>query len=353
MQTGRHTSDGSSNSSPERDHKVTIRDVARRAGVSPSTVSRAFSKPDRVSAGTAKRIFAVADEMGYHSQTVETMPVRCSKGVIAIIVPDLANQFFSDMIHAVELECQSENLGVVISESIEDAGRERDTFNCFVPFVDGVIIASSRMPDSMIRKCAQTRPVVVTNRVVRGVGGVIMDVSKSVMQLVEHITGLGFDRITYIDGPASSWSASTRWNAFNQACSARHVACRRLWPGIPTYEGGSSFVRRYLADPTGAVVAHNDMMAAGFIAAMRREGYHCPDDFVIAGFDNDAISQITQPTLTTVRQPSSLMGARAARQLIRRIGGECFDPQPISIPTSLVVRDSTRPGEASAGAVRV
>lgn len=321
--------------------KVTIRDVARVAGVSPSTVSRALARPGRVSASTAKRILEVADRMGYHNDAVETVPLRHSTGMVAVIVPDLSNQFFSDAIHAVQRECHRENMAVVIAESLENATQEFEAFNKFVPYVDGVVIASSRMPDAMIRKCAQMRPVVVTNRVVRGVESVALDITPGVDQLAEYLSSMGFERVTYIDGPASSWSVGTRWRAFSQACANRHLAVRRLWPGMPTYEGGFSFARRYLEDPTGAVVAHNDMMAAGFIAAMRRRGYECPKDFVIAGFDNDVIAQITQPTLTSVRQPASLMGSRAARKLMQRIKGEPSDAAADSLYTSLVVREST------------
>ncbi|OZG67489.1 LacI family DNA-binding transcriptional regulator [Bifidobacterium eulemuris] len=322
--------------------KVTIRDVAREAGVSPSTVSRAFARPDRVSAATATIIFDAANRLGYHSEPVQTVPLRGIRGVIAVIVPDIANQFLSDVIRAVQHECDTHDYALIVAESRESASMERTAFDRIAPLVDGAILTSSRMPDAMIRKCAQTRPIVSANRIVRGVDSVVIDINDGVEQLADHIQRMGFDRVTYLDGPATSWSVGFRWHTVSQACAARGIAARRLWPGAPTVEGGFAFAGKYLDDPTGMVVAHNDLMAVGFMAAMRRQGRHCPQDYSIAGFDNDLIGQISQPTLTTVRQSPALMGTRAARILFDRLKGERPAQDITTVPTSLIIRESTR-----------
>ena len=321
--------------------KVTIRDVAKAAGVSASTVSRAFARPDRVSAATTKRIFAAADELGYHEDKIETVPLRGRKNAIAIIVPDIANQFFSDLIRAVQRECVAKGFMLIVAESRESASLERESFDRVAPNVDGVILTSSRMPDAMVRKCAQTRPVVVANRIVRGVDSVVIDVTDGACQLAKHIAEQGYKRVTYIDGPATSWSVGVRWNVFSQMCAKCGITARRLWPGSPTFEGGYAFAQRYLEDPTGAVVAHNDLMAIGFIAAMRRKGYDCPEDFIIAGFDNDSIAQLSFPPLTSVRQSSASLGAEAAALLIEHLHGPQSQISQLTVSTSLAVREST------------
>ncbi|MUH58899.1 LacI family DNA-binding transcriptional regulator [Bifidobacterium canis] len=321
---------------------VTIRDVAKAAGVSPSTVSRAFSKPDRVSARTSKLIFDTAQRLGYHEEPVQNVPLRGKRRMIAIIVPDIANQFMSDAIRAVQREAENRDIALVVAESRESAVLERAAFDRIAPDVDGVILTSSRMPDAMIRKCAQTRPVVVVNRSVLGVRNVTLDLEGGVAQLVEHIARQDYTEVTYLDGPISSWSAATRWNAVSRALHARGIRAQRFWPGSPTFAGGFAMCDRYLANPTGMVIAHNDLMAIGFIAAMRRRGFDCPKDFGVIGFDDDAVGRIYEPTLTSVRISSSELGARAARMLFASIDGTESSDDLAHVSTSLIIRESSR-----------
>ena len=321
--------------------KVTIRDVARETGVSPSTVSRAFSMPGRVSPETTKRIFETADRLGYHEMPVESRPSSGHKGLIAIIVPDMANQFFSDIIRSVQYECAQHDFGLLVSESRESAAVERAAFDKAVYYADGVVLASSRMPDSMIRKCAQIKPTVVTNRVIRGVSSVITDIEPGMQQAVEHLAELGYDRITYLDGPAHSWSAGMCWNAISKACADREIRLKRHWPGVPTYEGGFQMAKEYLKTPTGAVIAYNDMMALGFIAAMRKSGYDCPNDVSVIGIDDDIVGRISWPTLTTIHRSTRLLGQQAAKMLLTRFRTDVEESSACNTPTRLVVRESS------------
>ncbi|PWG60274.1 LacI family DNA-binding transcriptional regulator [Bifidobacterium catulorum] len=326
--------------------KVTIRDVAKAAGVSPSTVSRAYSMPGRVSPATTKRIFAVAEELGYHGTPIESRPSSGHKGLIAIIVPDMANQFFTDITRSVQQECARQGAGLLVSESRESASLERVAFDRAVYYADGVILASSRMPDSMIRKCAQVKPVVVTNRIIRGVPSVVTDVSDGMRQAAEHLKDMGFDRVTYLDGPAHSWSAGICWNELTKACSEVGLRIRRHWPGVPTYEGGFKVAADYLRHPTGAVIAYNDMMALGFIAAMRKEGYECPRDYSVIGIDDDIVGRLAWPALTTIHRSTRLVGTQAAKTLLKRFKAADVDVPVQSTPTRLVIRESTGPRTA-------
>lgn len=330
----------SSSSTSHAHRRVTIRDVAKEAGVSASTVSRAFARPDRVSAATSKRIFAAAQRLGYHDDAVENVPLRSAKGMIGIIVPDVTNQFFSDLVRSAHQICSQHHYCLSIYESRESPLVERETFDRMAPHVDGVLLASSRMPDAMIRKCAQTRPLVLANRRVRGVNSVIFDMTDGVDQLASYIQRAGFTTMTYLDGPANSWSVGVRWNAIKAACAERGIIIRRIWPNAPTFDGGKCTVDRFLEHPTPMVVAHNDLMALGFMAAMRTRGYEAPHDFSIAGFDNGALAELSQPQLTTVRLASPLVGAKSAQLLLQRIHGDQHDVEYLAVRTSLVMRGS-------------
>lgn len=327
-------------SSRPRPHRVTIREVAEKAGVSPSTVSRAFARPDRVSAATTRRIFVAADALGYYTELVDTVPSRTLRGMVAIIVPDIANQFFSDIIRSVQHECNEAGFALIVAESEESATRERAAFNKIAAYVDGVILTSSRMPEAMIRKCAQTRPIVVVNRTVRGVPSVAINITIGIRQAVDLLVSMGFERVTYLDGPSSSWSVGVRWNHTSEEFRKRGVTVRRIWPGSPTFVGGYAMVGRYLKDPTGAVIAHNDLMALGFMAAMRRHGRRCPEDYVIIGFDNDTMAQVSEPPLSSVGNSPPKLGKTAATLLLERLNGRTDMGQSIMVPSYLIVRES-------------
>lgn len=325
----------------DRLKKVTIRDVANAAKVAPSTVSRAFSKPDRVSAVTAKRIFVIADDLGYHRDVVENRPIRRRKGLVAILVPDIANQFFSDIIRSVQRELFAKDFALIVLESQENASLERLAFNKIVDSVDGIILVSSRMPDSMVRKCAQARPLVVVNRVVRGVPSVIVDVQQGVRLAINQLQIRGSKDIIYIDGPANSWSVGVRWKSIRDECKKRNISVHRFWPGVPTFEGGNAAVDKFLRAPTDAVIAHNDMMAVGFVAGLRKRGIECPRDYLIVGFDDDAVGRMSDPSISSIHMPLSELGVRAALLLSVMIEGE-RKPQLLScISSTLIPREST------------
>ena len=324
-------------------NRVTIRDIALACGVSPSTVSRAFSKPDRLSSTTVRRIHEVADELGYHVQAVSAVPRHGQQRSIAIIVPDIANQFLTDLIRAAENECETRGFDLVIAETRENARRERYLFDHVADDVDGVVLASSRMPDAMIRKCAQVCPVVLANREVRGVDGVTIDLAPGVGQLADYVVRQQFRSVTYLDGLASSWSASVRWNQVSKAFAERDMSIRRIRFCAPTYEGGFRQAERYLERPTDLVIAHNDMMAMGFIAAMRRYGFECPKDFAMIGFDNTLVGQLSEPSLTSVCTGAAELGNLAAKLLLDRIEGTRSAGRSIMhVESSLVVRESSK-----------
>ncbi|MCH9275106.1 LacI family transcriptional regulator [Bifidobacterium amazonense] len=324
---------------PHAPHRVTIRDVAALAGVSPSTVSRAFALPDRVSTATVKRILDAAERLGYHDDRVESRPAGKPTKLVGIIVPDIANQFFSTIMRGVQRELQGDGISLMVAESREDARAEREAFDRLAPYADGMVLAGSRMPDATIRKCAQTRPLVVVNREVRGVPSVVVDVRSGIDQALQCLTDHGHRRVTYLDGPAASWSAGVRWKTLKAACERHGVTVRRLWPNPPTFDGGAAAAERYVASPTDAVVAHNDLMAAGFMAAMRARGVRCPDDYSLLGFDDGVVARICDPAIASINLSVPKLGAYAARILLRRLAGEPV-PGRITVPSSLTERAS-------------
>ena len=332
--------------SSKGNRRITIYDVARQAGVSPSTVSRTFSRPDRVSISTARMVQKVADSLGYHSDMVDSRSDSQGRGLVAVIVPDLGNQFFTGVIRNIQDECERFLFETLILDTRESITRERRIVDAVAPVVSGIILVSPRMPDAMIRKCAQLRPLVSVNRDVRGVSSISIDSSKGACQAVDYLHSLGCRSLTYLDGPAASWSSGIRWRHILNECDAKGMSVKRSLPCAPTFYGGYSFAEKYLANPTGAVIAHNDLMAIGLIVALRRLGCQCPRDVSVIGFDNDIMSMVSSPPLTTIHMSLSALGRGAADLLMQRLSGASLSVAP-TVPARLVIRQST--GKAASG----
>lgn len=326
--------------------KVTIRDVAKAAGVSPSTVSRALSTTDRVSSETTRRIIGVAERLGYRLPTVEeptaAVQTESSSHLIGIVVPDVTDQYAAAIVHSVENECFGHGYGLVIAESRDSVAWERMVLEKTMSLVDGVIMVAPRMANPMLRDYADAHPLVVTNRNVRNVTSIVVDISTGIGQAADLFAVRGRTRVTYLSGPNSVWASGARLRELQTACERKGLDVVQLWPGEPTFEGGAAYVDKYLEDPTGAVLAYNDAMALGFMARMRERGFECPRDYLIVGFNDDVTAQTSTPPLSSIRMSANALGVNATRLLLRRMAGGVTEDfaSYAAVPSSLAVRDS-------------
>jgi LacI family transcriptional regulator len=320
---------------------VTIYDVARAAGVAPSTVSRTFSRPGRVSAETAARVHAVAEQLGYRTNRVAQPPTAARTGVVALTVSDIGNPFYLEIIRGAEAAAAAASCTMVLSDTGESARQEQQVLERTLPLVDGVVLAGSRMSDTAIRAAVKQRPVVVLNRVVTDVPSIAPDHALGARSAVEHLSRLGHRRITYLAGPDASWADGMRWRAVLMAGQELGVKVGRLGPYPPTVGGGGRAAHD-LPATAGAVIAYNDQMAIGLMREIDRLGGRVPDDVSVVGFDNIFASDLVRPGLTTVAAPLRDMGAAAVETLmtLRSRDGRTYE-RPMVLPTRLVVRDST------------
>jgi LacI family transcriptional regulator len=336
----------------ESRRSVTIYDVAAAAGVSPSTVSRALARPGRVSAATAAKVRAAAAELGYlrssSAPALATVPSR----LIAMIVGDIGNPVYVDVIRGAEAACDAAGYTMVLMDAQEDHVRERRAAEQFLPAVDGLILTSPRLSDSGIRVLAKQRPLVVLNRVVRGLPSVLTDGARGARRAAEHLGQLGHREITYLSGPEASWTDGVRWRSIEEAGYELDIRTRRVGPHEPTTNGGERAARQWARYPTSGVVAFNDMMAIGFIRGLRALGIEVPRDVSVVAFDNSRTGALTSPALTSVASPLSLQGSTAIRNLLAIVGGATSSQQPVVLPVKLVPRASTsqaRPGRVLIG----
>ncbi len=321
---------------------ATIYDVARVAGVSPSTVSRAFSRPGRVSTRTAEKIMAVAEELGYRSREVSRPAIKVATKVLGLAVADITNPFNFRVIRGCESAAVQAGFMVTLSDSQESEALERMMFRRALPLVDGLVIASSRLSDTELRTVAKTVPTVVLNRKVPGVPSLVPDMGRGIRRAVEHLVSLGHDHICYLAGPEASWADGKRWRTIREAAHELRFTEHRVGPFTPTIQGGRTAAAAVAAKRHRAVIAYNDVMAIGLIRGLIERGIRVPEDVSVIGFDNIFASELTTPGLTTVAAPLTMLGESAVRYLVSLINGvKLAEPLPTTVPVRLVVRQST------------
>ncbi len=211
--------------SARRNSAPTIYDVARVAGVAPSTVSRTFARPGRVNADTAARVRAVADELGYRANPIARALSTSKTRMLALMVSDVANPFYSELIRGAQIAASEEGYLVLLADAQESPTLEREALERLIPVVDGIVIGSSRMSDSGLRTIAKQIPLIVLNRELSDVPSVVTDNTAGIHAAVEHLHDLGHTSITYVAGPEASWADGARWRALRDA--ARSSGCTR------------------------------------------------------------------------------------------------------------------------------
>ena len=325
----------------ETERPVTIYDVAEAAGVAASTVSRALSKPGRVSFRTAEHVRTVAARLGYRTEETEREP-RTDTSLIAMVVADITNPVFYGMIRGAERAARHAGCTLVLAESQESAAAEHEALERIVPAVDAVILASSRMSDAAIRTLAKAVRVVVLNRLVDQVPSVATDTMQAVRFAADHLLARGHRSLTYLAGPEASWSDGMRWRGVLEAGQQLDLRVRRSGPHRPTIAGGRDAATEWLDNPTSAVIAYNDLVAIGFLQGVSDAGRRVPDDVSVIGFDNIRDSELIVPGLTTLASPLASLGS-AAVQHLQRPKQATVEPAPLLLPSRLVVRGSTGP----------
>ena len=321
----------------------TIYDVARVAGVAPSTVSRALAKPGRVRFKTAARVRQVAEELGYRTERMQLEVSTRGTGVLALIVADLGNPVFVGMIRGAERRASELGLTLAVIESQESSEAEIRAVDRMAATVDGFILSSSRMSDSAIRTLAKRKPVVVLNRLVGEVASVMSDNVQAIKKATEHLTELGHTSICYLGGPEASFADGMRWRGLKEAGLELDLQVRRLGPFLPTIRGGSEAIEQWLARPTTAVIGYNDLMAIGFMQAVIASGRRVPRDVSVIGFDNIVDAGLVEPGLTSIAAPVVSIGSTAIARLVSRRERPREGAEPVLLPARLVLRNSTGP----------
>ncbi|UYM06621.1 LacI family DNA-binding transcriptional regulator [Solicola gregarius] len=325
----------------------TIYDVARRAGVAASTVSRAFSKPGRVSEPTRKRVLDAAGELGYVPDPRARPVSRSQHRTVAMVLSDITNPHFFELIRGAEQRAKAAETTLVIVNAEESPRIELDQVNGLAPTVDGFVLASSRLHDHELRDLAERHRIVLLNRELPGLASVALDTAAGCRQILEHFASFGHAGFTYCAGPPGSWMGATRWAALSAGAEEYGLAARRIGPYTPTVANGGAAADGALRADTTALVAHNDLLAIGVLRRLAQRGVRVPDDISVVGFDDIFAAEFVQPTLTTLGGPGAHAGRLAIELLLDQFAGRTPRGETggslhqIRLPTGLVLRESS------------
>ncbi|MEN3267613.1 LacI family DNA-binding transcriptional regulator [Pseudonocardia sp.] len=329
--------------------KVTLRDVAARAGVHPATVSRALSDQTRrqVNADTARRVVEAAEALGYEPDLTARTLRTGRTATAGVMIPDLTNPLFPPIVRGIE-DCLAERgFTALIANTDNDAQRERRVLRAMrARNVDGFILMTTHRKDETLASLVREEiPVVTVNRMAPGadVSSVTADDDAGVNALVDHLVGLGHSRISTIAGPRTLSTGRARLRAFTTGLRRHGLEPRQVVYARTFSEAeGSRCMDELLADTDAtAVVAGNDMLAVGALDALRVRGLRCPDDISVTGFNDMRFMDKLNPPLTTVRIPQVDMGTEAARILLDRLLARTTATQHAVLPVTLITREST------------
>lgn len=323
----------------------TIRDIAERAGVATSTVSRALSNPQRVNARTRERIEKIAAELHYVPSTQARGLSSGRTGAIAVLVPDVTNPFYFDIIRGTQNQLKAAGYTQLLVDTEEATDVELDALRRLRRTADGIILAASRLTDAQLADAARQQPLVTINRATADAPTVLIDTPGAMVQALEHLASLGHSRVTYVGGPTSSWSTHRRWQAVQEAASRRGLDVTRIGPYSPKTSSGAAAADAALSTGATAFIAFNDLIAIGMLQRFRERGVRVPEDVSIVGCDDIFGADFCNPPLTTISSPIEQAGRTAVSMLLAQLdpvrGGT---PRKLAVmPTHLVVRSSTGP----------
>jgi LacI family transcriptional regulator len=313
---------------------ATLTDVARRAGVSIATASRAFGEPDRLASGTLERVLQAATDLGYANPQA-AMATRS----IGVIVPDVANPVYATLLKAIHAQAWQGRHRTVLFDADEDLRREREQIER-ARKLDGMLLCSPRLPEDEVRDLAGDTPHVVVNRLISGAPCVLMDMEHGPRQAIEHLAALGHKHIAYAAGPLGSWADGERAATITKACEHFRIRLSRLSHHAASIQGGRAAAAPVIASGASAVIAYNDLVALGLEAGLSDLGKTCPDDISIIGIDDIELASAVKPGLTTVKMPIDRCGALAVEMLLQAMSGSIAD-EVVTLGSELIVRGTT------------
>ena len=321
-------------------HRVTIKEVAARAGVSVATISRVINGKGPVRESTSRRVMETAQAMRYTPHGVARSLSMRRAHTVGLLLPDLHGEFFSEVIRGIDAEARRSGYHLLVSGFHSDQEEMTAVFRAVRGRVDGLIVMSPERESAVL--CADLPaglPIVLLNNLSGAARTIAIDNYGGAVAMVKHLLGIGHRRIAFIKGPEQNADACERLRGYRDAIGA--AALLELDGDFSEEAGYRAAVDLLqLEHRPSAIFAANDAMAIGALSALREARVAVPHEIALCGFDDIPIARYVTPPLTTVNVAIAELGRRAFEVLERRLqdGGE--DNQREILPTTLVIRES-------------
>jgi LacI family transcriptional regulator, repressor for deo operon, udp, cdd, tsx, nupC, and nupG len=334
-----------------------IQDVARLAEVSTATVSRALATPERVSPQARARVLEAIAKIGYVPNPAARTLRSHKTGMVLVVLPDLANTFFSRILRGIEETLFEAGYGMIISD-LDGSPEKEAHFAAYTAAgrVDGAILLNGHLfgqgRDGSGQAARIYIPLVALCEAIPGadIPQIEIDNRAAACRMTRHLASLGHRSIAYVSGPSDNVLERERFRGYRDGLEVQGVPFDPDWviPGDFTIESGVEAGQGILARPKrpSAVFCTSDQMAIGVMRTLLSAGLKVPADISVAGFDDIEFAAVAEPSLTTIRQPRRELGQAAASALIDLLQGRPT-PKSIRLDTELVIRNSVAPAKGA------
>lgn len=328
---------------------ITMNDIAREAGVSIATVSRALNDEEGVGLKTRGKISEIVKRLNYHPNLQARALAAKKPNVLGIVIPHsteiaFANPYYAEILKGVEETARNSGRYLLISFS---GGDNYDNMYQH-GLVAGIIVLGNRMDDPYIKECwVKGVPLVFSpgDPHQPGIPSVDMDNRAAAFLATDHLAGLGHRRIAFISGPKNSKYSVERLDGYIKALKKNCLPFQQdlIFESNATKENGYDCMRRLLLLPEmpTAVIVINDYATLGVLQAVKEMNYRVPEDISIIGFGDVPLASMTDPSLTTIREPFHKIGHELVNLLLNLIQGKKLSKRHLVLPVELVIRKST------------
>lgn len=316
-----------------------LADVAKAAGVSVATASRALSRPDMVAAETRQRVEQAAEGLDFRHHPSARALITGRMGLIALCVPTLANPFFAPIISGAQRAAEEAGSGLLVVVTEASIERERRTMSRLQNQVDGFIALATSGDSAELAAAAGPKPLVLVNRRAPGVSSVVVDTPDGAAQLADHLCSLGHRKFAYLSGPPGSWMDPRRQRALTDRVETAGGVVTPIGPLPLTYASGGGAAQEVVSSGATAVIAYNSVVLIGLHHALSSMGVRVPQDMSLACVDDLGSIGLSMPQMTAVHVPAEDAGELAVEELSRL--GSGGPPQELTLPVRFELGQST------------